>query len=32
MAMAELIDVSNNKQYQTYIDQNRMESCYVETK
>jgi hypothetical protein len=32
MAMAELVDVSNNKQYQTYIDQNRMEMCYVETK
>jgi len=32
MAMVELVDVSNNKQYQTYIDQNRMKLCYLETK
>jgi hypothetical protein len=32
MAMAELVDVSNNKQYQTYIDQNRMKLCYLKTK
>jgi hypothetical protein len=32
MAVVELVDVSNNKQHQTYIDKNRMELCYLETK